>query len=835
MSKPPSFNDVPPISGSDFPSINVLASLPVIKGYKILKQIGEGGMGIVYLAEQKEPIKRKVALKVIKPGMDSKQVIARFESESQALALLDHPNIAHIFEGGVTEAGLPYFVMEYIKGLPITEYCDQHKLSIEERLELFQKVCEAIQYAHQKGIIHRDIKPSNILVSTQEDKAIPKIIDFGIAKAINQPLTERTLITEQGLFIGTPEYISPEQANLNNEDIDHRSDVYSLGVLLYELLTGTTPFDKKTLRRAAFNEITRIIREEVPPRPSTRLLDLGEEAAQTAINRRTDVRILAKQLHKELEWIPLKAIRKERNRRYKTTSELVEDVQNYLNARPLIAGPDSANYLLRKAIQRHKHAIIISGLILLNIICFVFIGIYIFANKTQKAVSIFKNILFLDDFDDGFINSSLWKVGGGTRGWQSNDPIGSGGWSFSHQEIIATDGYLNAKVWGPTSDSSSGAEAWIQSNYNFNDGKNYLLNFTWEPTFTDFHYNHYFIQITNGFIPKRGDAHWSERYPPNPPITEADIVGTMNLLWNKQGYRGWWFDNTKSTGKLSQSITIDSSGTVKMYSDPNAGGALLYESTLNKSCSWFVRFMVTDATSDGFSAGDASLKLYSFVASFEDSSDLTKKTVIQRMKSFFKSLTLKDSSDLAKKTVTQQPAQTQRIVVDFEQFNGINQMGFPEKGTVPDYAKLYKQLLDSYGVIFTSGSPFVVVFCYYRGIPSGTNYIWGSAPDGTATCSSDYPIKISFFKPGDSSIPAYTNYVSVQPDLLGNGKPISLKAYDLNGDVVAECTKPDSGLKLEVSTSDMKIHYVKFFGHAEHNSDGVGIDDLTFNAPVNEK
>lgn len=278
--------------------------------YKLLSVLGEGGFGIVYRAEQKQPVRRQVALKVIKPGMDSKQVIGRFEAERQALALLDHPNIARVFDAGATENGRPYFVMEYVKGTPITEYCDRNKLDIQERLELFIQVCEAIQHAHQKGIIHRDIKPSNILVSQQEEKAVTKVIDFGVAKAIHQPLTERTLFTQQGQLIGTPEYMSPEQAELTKEDIDTRSDIYSLGVLLYELLTGILPFEKDTLYQAAFDEILRVIRVEDPPRPSTRLLSLGEQATQIAASRRTDIRTLAVRLNKELEWIPLMAMRK---------------------------------------------------------------------------------------------------------------------------------------------------------------------------------------------------------------------------------------------------------------------------------------------------------------------------------------------------------------------------------------------------------------------------------------------------------------------------------------------------------------------------------------------
>ncbi|MHC4890270.1 MAG: serine/threonine protein kinase, partial [Planctomycetota bacterium] len=326
-------------------SVSVVEQLGTVIGrYKLLESAGEGGMGSVYLAEQKKPIRRKVALKIVKLGMDTKQVIARFEAERQALAVLDHPNIAHVYDAGITEAGRPYFVMEYVKGTPITEYCDRNKLNVEERLGLFIQVCKAIQHAHQKGIIHRDIKPSNILVSKQEDKAVTKVIDFGVAKAIHQPLTERTLFTEQGQLIGTPEYISPEQAELTKEDIDTRSDIYSLGVLLYELLTGSLPFDPETLHRAAFDEILRIIRDQEPPKPSTKLLSLGEKANSIAVNRRTDVRTLTKRLHSELEWIPLMALRKERDRRYTTVGDLSQDIHNYLSSNPLIAGPESVVY-----------------------------------------------------------------------------------------------------------------------------------------------------------------------------------------------------------------------------------------------------------------------------------------------------------------------------------------------------------------------------------------------------------------------------------------------------------------------------------------------------------
>ncbi len=322
--------------------------------YKLLRVLGEGGMGVVYLAEQEEPIRRQVALKVIKPGMDSKRVIARFGAERQALALLDHPNIAHIHEAGTTDSGRPYFVMEYVEGLPITEYCDRHRLTIEGRLDLFLQVCHAIHHAHQKGIIHRDIKPSNILVSTQDDQTVPKIIDFGVAKALTQPLTERTLVTEQGQLFGTPEYMSPEQADMANEDIDIRSDIYSLGVLLYVLLTGVLPFDSTTFRESGIEHIRQIICEVDPMTPSTRLTKQGEAAKKIAKNRQIKMETLARRLHRELEWIPLKAMRKERARRYRSAMELADDIENYLRGDPLIAGPESTTYRAMKMFRKHR-------------------------------------------------------------------------------------------------------------------------------------------------------------------------------------------------------------------------------------------------------------------------------------------------------------------------------------------------------------------------------------------------------------------------------------------------------------------------------------------------
>jgi serine/threonine protein kinase/Flp pilus assembly protein TadD len=355
--------------------------------YKLLSILGEGGYGIVYLAERLRPVKRRVALKVIKPGMDSKQVIARFEAERQALALLDHANIAHVFNAGTTEAGRPYFVMEYVKGIPITEHCDRCKSTIEERLELFLQVCEAVQHAHQKGIIHRDIKPSNILVALEAERSIPMIIDFGVAKAISQPLTERTLVTEQGQFVGTPEYMSPEQADLTTQDIDTRSDIYSLGVVLYELLTGALPFDPKALREGGIEHIRQMIREEEPKTPSTRLSTVsGQESTKLAQLRRTDARTLGRQLHGDLDWITLKAMEKDRMRRYQTAHTLAEDIQRHLSSEPVLAGPPSRIYCLKKFIQKHRSQVIGTTVaaILLAVIAAISV-MYIQAASRSKA------------------------------------------------------------------------------------------------------------------------------------------------------------------------------------------------------------------------------------------------------------------------------------------------------------------------------------------------------------------------------------------------------------------------------------------------------------------
>jgi serine/threonine protein kinase/WD40 repeat protein len=346
----------------------------VIGRYKILEQVGEGGFGVVYVAEQKEPVKRRVALKLIKLGMDTRQVVARFEAERQALALMDHPSIAKVLDAGATETGRPYFVMELVKGIPITTYCDRENLSARGRLELFIQICHAIQHAHQKGIIHRDIKPSNILVTLHDGVAVPKVIDFGIAKATQQELTEKTVYTQLQQFIGTPAYMSPEQAEMSGLDIDTRSDIYSLGVLLYELLTGGTPFDTKELLRVGLDEMRRIIREREPLRPSTRLTqeltraarNSGAEAGQENVeapvrHRDRQVQELIGLLRGDLDWIVMKCLEKDRARRYETANGLATDLKRHLNHEPVLARPPSAAYRFQKLVRRNKAVFVAAG------------------------------------------------------------------------------------------------------------------------------------------------------------------------------------------------------------------------------------------------------------------------------------------------------------------------------------------------------------------------------------------------------------------------------------------------------------------------------------------
>jgi WD40 repeat protein/tRNA A-37 threonylcarbamoyl transferase component Bud32 len=330
--------------------------------YKLLQQLGEGGMGLVWVAEQTEPVKRRVALKVIKPGMDSAWVLHRFEAERQALAMMDHTNIAKVLDAGSTPEGRPYFVMELVKGVPITRYCDELHLTVRERLHLFVPVCQAIQHAHQKGIIHRDIKPSNVLVAVQDGQPMPKVIDFGVAKALHHQLTDQSLYTEIGQVIGTLEYMSPEQAELSALDIDTRADVYALGVVLYELLTGTTPLDPKRLRSAAYTEVVRLIREAEPPKPSTRLTQSNESLAGLAAQRRTNSAGLMKQVRGELDWIVMRCLEKDRTRRYQTANGLARDVEHYLRDEPVEACPPSAGYRLRKFARRYRAALAVAAM-----------------------------------------------------------------------------------------------------------------------------------------------------------------------------------------------------------------------------------------------------------------------------------------------------------------------------------------------------------------------------------------------------------------------------------------------------------------------------------------
>jgi len=338
--------------------------------YHLLQKIGEGGMGEVWVAGQDKPIHRRVALKLIKAGMDTRQVIARFETERQALAMMDHPAIAKVFDAGETEDGRPYFVMEYVQGIPITTYCDQNRLTTQERLELFKHVCEGVQHAHQKAIIHRDLKPSNILVAIQDGGAVPKIIDFGVAKATAQSLTERTMYTELGMMVGTPEYMSPEQAEMSGQNIDTRTDVYSLGVILYELLVGALPFDSKELRRAGYDEIRRKIREEDPPKPSTRLSTMGEASTAEAQKRRTERPALIRQIRGDLDWITMKTLEKDRTRRYGSPSDLAADIDRYLHHQPVVACPPSTLYKARKFVRRHRFGVGVTSAIAILLAAF---------------------------------------------------------------------------------------------------------------------------------------------------------------------------------------------------------------------------------------------------------------------------------------------------------------------------------------------------------------------------------------------------------------------------------------------------------------------------------
>jgi tetratricopeptide (TPR) repeat protein/predicted Ser/Thr protein kinase len=358
----------PAVTAPETPRTEHLPAGTLIAGrYKVLECLGEGGMGTVYVAEQTQPVRRQVALKLVKPGMDSARVLARFETERQALALMDHPHIAKVFDAGLTEQGRPFFVMEYIQGAPLTDYCDAARLAVPERLALFAAVCQAVQHAHQKGIIHRDLKPSNLLVTLCDGKPVPKVIDFGLAKALHQPLTEQTLSTAHELIVGTPLYMSPEQAEPNNLDIDTRSDIYALGVILYELLTGATPLDRQQFREAAWNEMLRMIKEDEPPRPSTRLSG-SASLPSVAAQRQVQPAQLTRLLRGDLDWIVMKALDKDRNRRYETANAFALDIQRYLAEEPVLAGPPGAAYRLRKFLRRNQRPVLAGCLLLLALV-----------------------------------------------------------------------------------------------------------------------------------------------------------------------------------------------------------------------------------------------------------------------------------------------------------------------------------------------------------------------------------------------------------------------------------------------------------------------------------
>jgi serine/threonine protein kinase len=360
----------------------------LIGPYKLLEQIGEGGMGLVFMAEQSRPVCRRVALKVIKPGMDTRQVVVRFEAERQALALMDHPNIAKVFDGGTTDSGRPYFVMELVRGTPITDYCDARRLSTRQRLELFLDVCRAVQHAHHKGIIHRDLKPSNVLISIHDVTPVVKVIDFGVAKATAGQLTDKSVHTQLTQLIGTPLYMSPEQAGLSDLDVDTRSDIYSLGVLLYELLVGTTPFDKARFQEAGYDELRRIIREEEPLKPSTRLSTLSQAETMASSQRQNDPKLLSQLLRGELDWIAMKCLDKDRNRRYQTAGALAADVGHYLNDEVVEARPPSAWYRLRKLSRRHKQALAATAgvLLLLTVLASALANQWIEADRRSQAI-----------------------------------------------------------------------------------------------------------------------------------------------------------------------------------------------------------------------------------------------------------------------------------------------------------------------------------------------------------------------------------------------------------------------------------------------------------------
>ena len=390
----------------------------IIGRYKLLERVGEGGFGVVYMAEQQFPIRRQVALKVIKAGLDTKQVIARFEAERQALAMMDHENIAKVLDAGANEAGRPYFVMELVHGVPITRYCDDNQLTPRARLELFVKVCRAVQHAHTKGIIHRDLKPTNVLITLHDGVPVPKVIDFGVAKATGQqPLTDRTLFTQFAQMVGTPLYMSPEQAEMRGLDVDTRSDVYSLGVLLYELLTGTTPFDKERVKRVAHDEVRRIIREEEPPSPSTRISALGDKLATVSAHCKTDPKRLGQLVRGELDWIAMKALEKDRTRRYETANGLARDIERYLNNEPVVAREPSAGYLLRRLAARHRAAVAIAAAALVAIVAALGLAVWqrqVAVGAQRRAETRFRDVRQLSQALIFKLHDSVAKLPGST-------------------------------------------------------------------------------------------------------------------------------------------------------------------------------------------------------------------------------------------------------------------------------------------------------------------------------------------------------------------------------------------------------------------------------------
>lgn len=366
-------------------------SSEMVGRYKLLEQIGEGGFGIVYMAEQQEPIRRRVALKIIKPGMDTKQVVARFEAERQALALMDHENIASVLDAGATESGRPYFVMELVRGVPITTFCDTNTIDTTKRLKLFTAVCQAVQHAHQKGIIHRDLKPTNVMVTLREGEPIPKVIDFGVAKATQMRLTERTLFTKYGQFIGTPAYMSPEQVEMSEHEIDTRSDIYSLGVLLYELLTGSTPVDLDELQNASYSDMQRMICQQDPPKPSLRLSKSGEALATISSMRAVDPQKLGHIVRGELDWIVMKALEKDRQRRYETANGLAADVDRYLHGEPVLAGPPTTAYVLRKYANKHRKLILVGLAFFIMLLAGTLVSTWLAIEAKQAAAEASQN------------------------------------------------------------------------------------------------------------------------------------------------------------------------------------------------------------------------------------------------------------------------------------------------------------------------------------------------------------------------------------------------------------------------------------------------------------